>query len=112
MMIGGTPATPLSSASGPHGAAAAAWARFLTPGGHALPRLAYPQRPLPNVLHRIAAFAGCGKTTLLMLLARAHPDLRILYLAYNNNVIRGAKACMPSNVLCSTSHSLTICAYQ
>ena len=51
-------------------------------GSRGGPVLAY-SRPLQSVFHRILAFAGCGKTSTLLLLAKAHPGLNILYLAYN-----------------------------
>ena len=50
---------------------------------------------------RVAAFAGTGKTTTLLHLATAHPSLRILYTAYNKDVVLSAEAKFPGNVVCA-----------
>ena len=46
------------------------------------PYLQY-ERPLRSVFHRVIALSGSGKTTTLMLLAKAHPDLEMVYVTYN-----------------------------
>ena len=51
-------------------------------GGRGLPKLTY-QKPLPNVIHQVPAFAGSAKTTTLELLTKAHPGIRFLYTAFN-----------------------------
>lgn len=53
----------------------------------------------------IEAGAGTGKTTTLRLLAESTHD-RGLYIAYNKAIATDAKADFPSNVECSTAHSL------
>jgi F-box protein 18 (helicase) len=54
----------------------------------------------------IIAFAGTGKTTTLKAYAEARPKQKILYVAYNDSVIKEAKKKFPSNVDVLTSHSL------
>lgn len=54
----------------------------------------------------VKAYAGCGKTTTLVAYAKAHPLLRILYLAYNRAIRDEGAAKFPKNVECKTSHQL------
>lgn len=54
----------------------------------------------------INAFAGTGKTSSLVEYAKARPDKRILYLAFNRSIAEEAKERMPGNVEVRTSHSL------
>lgn len=54
----------------------------------------------------VKAYAGCGKTSTQKAYALAHPQLRILYLAYNRAIRdEGAKK-FPHNVACKTAHQL------
>ncbi|XP_047229585.1 F-box DNA helicase 1 isoform X3 [Girardinichthys multiradiatus] len=55
---------------------------------------------------KIVAFAGTGKTTTLVKYAALHPDLRFLYVAFNNSVACEARRRFPANVDCRTAHSL------
>ena len=55
---------------------------------------------------RVVAFAGTGKTSTLRAYARARPDRRILYLAFNRAVAQEAQASFPENVACLTIHAL------
>jgi len=55
---------------------------------------------------RVIAFAGTGKTATLRTYARARPDRRILYLAFNRAVAQEAQATFPGNVACLTIHAL------
>jgi superfamily I DNA/RNA helicase len=54
----------------------------------------------------VIAFAGTGKTTTLKAYAEARPDKKILYVAYNDSVVKEAKKKFPTNVEVLTSHSL------
>lgn len=54
----------------------------------------------------VNAFAGTGKTTVLVDYAHARPGQRILYLAFNRAVANEAKERFPQNVECRTTHSL------
>ena len=54
----------------------------------------------------IIAFAGTGKTTTLKAYAEARPKQKLLYVAYNESVVKEAKRKFPSNVEILTSHSL------
>lgn len=54
---------------------------------------------------RINAFAGTGKTTTLTMLSR-DTDRRGMYLAFNKSIAADAETKFPSNVTCSTVHSL------
>lgn len=49
---------------------------------------------------------GTGKTTTLVKYAEQRPDLRFLYVAFNNSVASEARRRFPSNVDCKTVHSL------
>ena len=55
---------------------------------------------------RVIAFAGTGKTATLRAYAKARPDRRILYLAFNRAVAQEAQATFPGNVACLTIHAL------
>lgn len=55
---------------------------------------------------KIAAFAGAGKTSTLRLMAGSEPTWKGLYLSFNKNIAEEAKGRFPSNVKCSTVHSL------
>lgn len=59
----------------------------------------------------VNAFAGTGKTTMLVGFAEARPRSRILYLAFNKAVAEEAKARFPSNVDAKTSHSLAFAGF-
>ena len=54
----------------------------------------------------IEAGAGTGKTSTLRLLAKATPNKRIHYLAFNKPIVLEVAGSMPSNVKASTAHSL------
>lgn len=54
----------------------------------------------------INALAGAAKTTTLEWRARAHPQQRILYIAFSKEVEQEAKRRFPANVLCRTTHGL------
>lgn len=57
------------------------------------------------------AFAGSGKTSTLVAIAKALPDKRILYLAYNKAIQLDAEKKFPDNVDCKTAHSLAFCRF-
>lgn len=57
-------------------------------------------------LYVVNAYAGSGKTTTLLLYAKANPDKRILYICYNRDLAQEAKGKFPRNVDCRTVHSL------
>jgi hypothetical protein len=52
------------------------------------------------------AFAGTGKTTTLKGMAKATPERKGLYLAYNKAIQLDAEGSFPSNTACKTAHSL------
>ncbi|PWV44592.1 AAA domain-containing protein [Nocardiopsis sp. L17-MgMaSL7] len=54
----------------------------------------------------VEAGAGTGKTSTLVLAAKAMPRRRGLYIAFNRSIAREAQAKMPDNVTASTAHSL------
>lgn len=54
----------------------------------------------------VKAFAGTGKTTVLIKYAIKNPTLRILYIAYNRAIADEAATKFPKNVVCKTSHQL------
>lgn len=54
----------------------------------------------------VNAFAGTGKTTTLVQFAKANPDSKMLYLAYNRAIRDEAEQKFPFNVECKTSHQL------
>jgi hypothetical protein len=53
----------------------------------------------------IEAGAGTGKTSTLKLLARAKPNDKGVYLAYNRSIATDAAKSFPSTVVCKTAHS-------
>nr|XP_020457108.1 F-box DNA helicase 1 isoform X2 [Monopterus albus] len=55
---------------------------------------------------KIIAFAGTGKTTMLIKYAKQRPHLRFLYVAFNKSVAREAECRFPRNVDCKTVHSM------
>lgn len=54
----------------------------------------------------VQALAGTGKTTTLKLLAEALHGKRGTYIAFNKSIVEEAVSKFPSNVKCSTAHSL------
>lgn len=65
-------------------------------------------------LVKVVAFAGTGKTTTLVHLARQletdHPDWRILYLAFNKTIQTEASGKFPPNTVAKTTHALAYAA--
>eukprot|EP00092_Neocalanus_flemingeri_P015188 GFUD01016405.1.p1 GENE.GFUD01016405.1~~GFUD01016405.1.p1 ORF type:complete len:854 (+),score=279.75 GFUD01016405.1:80-2641(+) len=60
-------------------------------------------------LVKIVAFAGTGKTTTLVRLAKAHPNLRFLLVVYNKSVRLQAEQQFPkANVACKTMHQMAM----
>jgi hypothetical protein len=55
---------------------------------------------------KVVAFAGAGKTSTLRAYAKARPERRMLYLAFNNAIAREAAGKFTPNVTCLTTHSL------
>ena len=55
---------------------------------------------------KVVAFAGAGKTSTLRAYAKARPERRMLYLAFNNAIAREAAGRFTPNVTCLTTHSL------
>lgn len=55
---------------------------------------------------KINAFAGTGKTTLLIEIALRMPEKKILYLAFNRKNADDAQTSFPGNVLCATPHQM------
>ncbi|XP_067110216.1 F-box DNA helicase 1 [Osmerus mordax] len=55
---------------------------------------------------KIVAFAGTGKTTTLVRYTQQSPLLRFLYVAFNKSVASQASRSFPSNVDCTTVHSM------
>ncbi|WP_075881884.1 UvrD-helicase domain-containing protein [Vreelandella massiliensis] len=71
------------------------------------------QQPVANFKGQklvVKAYAGTGKTTTLVAFAKANPDARILYVAYNRAIREDAQARFPSNVTCKTTHQLAYAA--
>ncbi|RJP86281.1 MAG: ATP-dependent helicase [Desulfobacteraceae bacterium] len=60
----------------------------------------------PGESLKVVAFAGTGKTSILVEYAKARPQLRFLYLAFNKSVQLEAAQKFPANVTARTSHSL------
>jgi F-box protein, helicase, 18 len=54
----------------------------------------------------VDAFAGTGKTTMLVEYAKARPRSRILYVAFNKSIATEAAGRFPRNVEARTAHSL------
>lgn len=65
----------------------------------------------PGEILKVTALAGTGKTTTLVAYAKARPQLRFLYVAFNKSVQREAAAKFPNNVTCKTSHSLAFARF-
>lgn len=59
----------------------------------------------------VNAFAGTGKTTTLVEFAKARPDKRMLYLAFNKSVAEETRGRFPANVDAKTSHALAFAGY-
>jgi F-box protein 18 (helicase) len=55
---------------------------------------------------KVLAFAGTGKTTSLLDIAYINNDKRILYIAFNDIIVKEARTRFPENVTVKTSHSL------
>ncbi|SFS34159.1 Superfamily I DNA or RNA helicase [Succinivibrio dextrinosolvens] len=60
----------------------------------------------PGESLKIDACAGSGKTASLVEIARAIPQARFLYLAFNKAIVENAKTRFPPNVTIRTTHSL------
>ena len=60
----------------------------------------------PQEMLKIEACAGSGKTTTLIEVAKANPDKRFLYLAFNKAIVEEAKKRFPANVRIFTTHGL------
>jgi len=60
----------------------------------------------PSEALKVVAFAGAGKTSTLRAYAKARPERRMLYLAFNNAIAREAAGKFTPNVTCLTTHSL------
>lgn len=54
----------------------------------------------------VEAYAGCGKTSTLKMLAQANPDKRFFYTAFNKAIVETSKGSMPDNVEVRTTHSM------
>lgn len=54
----------------------------------------------------VNAYAGTGKTSTLVEYAKARPQERMLYIAFNKSIAEEAKTKFPSNVECRTTHSM------
>ena len=65
-------------------------------------------------LVKVVAFAGTGKTTTLVHLARQleedHPDWKVLYLAFNKTIQMEASGKFPRNTIAKTTHALAYAA--
>lgn len=59
-----------------------------------------------NEILKINAFAGTGKTSTLIAIAKAMPNKRFLYLAFNSSIVEESKKKFPANVVILTTHSL------
>lgn len=59
----------------------------------------------------VIAYAGSGKTSTLVQYARANPDRRMLYIAYNKAICEEAQTKFPASVTCRTSHQLAHAAF-
>ncbi len=59
-----------------------------------------------NEILKINAFAGTGKTSTLVAIAKALPYKRFLYLAFNSSIVEESRQKFPSNVTILTTHSL------
>jgi hypothetical protein len=54
----------------------------------------------------IQALAGSGKTSTLRMIAEAQPGRRYQFVAFNKAIVSDVQGSFPSNVACSTAHSL------
>jgi F-box protein 18 (helicase) len=61
---------------------------------------------LPGQILKVIAFAGTGKTSILVEYAKARPHMRFLYIAFNKSVQNEARKKFPSNVTAKTSHAI------
>lgn len=59
----------------------------------------------------VVAAAGTGKTSTLVQYAKANPNRRMLYIAYNRAICQEAETKFPKNVECRTSHQLAHAAF-
>ncbi|MFS2159669.1 UvrD-helicase domain-containing protein [Pseudomonas sp. Pseusp122] len=59
----------------------------------------------------VQAYAGTGKTTMLVGYAEEKSSMRMLYLCYNKAVEMAAKNRFPRNVTCKTAHGLAHAVY-
>ena len=59
----------------------------------------------------VSAYAGTGKTSTLIEYAKANPEKRMTYLAFNKAVKEEAQTKFPSNVKCVTAHGLAYAKY-
>ena len=57
-------------------------------------------------LVKILAFAGCGKTSTLVEVAKTNPEKKMLYLAFNKAIQTEASTKFPKNTEVRTTHSL------
>ena len=64
-------------------------------------RLVYPPDAFASRTVRVTAAAGCGKTSTLEYLARAHPGVNFLYTAFNK--------CAACDAACSALHCALRC---
>lgn len=55
---------------------------------------------------RVIAFAGAGKTSTLVTMAKQTPNRRGFYLAFNKSIATEAACKFPSTVTCKTTHSV------
>ncbi len=64
------------------------------------------QNMRPNEILKIQACAGSGKTSTLIEIARANPNAKFLYLAFNKAIVEEVKNKFSNNVKVKTTHSL------
>jgi len=65
--------------------------------------------PAPPHLIKVVAFAGTGKTSTLVKLTEAHPNIKFLLVVYNKSVRIQAEAQFPkANVTCKTVHQMAM----
>ena len=55
---------------------------------------------------QVQAYAGCGKTTALVLLARANRHLNVAYICFNKDMQQDAVGLMPKYVQTTTLHAV------
>lgn len=60
---------------------------------------------------KVSALAGTGKTSTLVMIAKAYPNKKGLYLAYNKALQLEAQQRFPAWVECKTIHGLAFCQY-